>query len=157
MTAAESADEKPAQLSIDAGVLESIEPPEYVTIDVVGKTPDDVCDIIVDHVGPAAQLGCVIVLCGQQTNAAFCSPRVTGRRLWPVLSGLSGTGKGTTVAKLREKLPNTVTWSNGNVFRSITLLACKWCETNGVEDIEAALTAENLASLMTMLSFDKYD
>ena len=39
------------------------------------------------------------------------------------LVGLSGTGKGTTVEKLKSKLPNAITWSNGNIFRSLTLLA----------------------------------
>lgn len=32
---------------------------------------------------------------------------------------------------LKKKLPNAVTWSNGNVFRSLTLLAATSCEVNG--------------------------
>ena len=32
-----------------------------------------------------------------------------------VLVGLSGTGKGTTVDKLKQKIEGCVTWSNGNV------------------------------------------
>lgn len=40
-----------------------------------------------------------------------------------ILQGLSGTGKGTTVEKLKSLLPKCVTWSNGNVFRCYTLLA----------------------------------
>lgn len=51
-----------------------------------------------------------------------------------------------------------VTWSNGNVFRSATLLAATWCEQqddcDGF-DADKALTKENLASFMEMLSFDK--
>ena len=40
-----------------------------------------------------------------------------------MLQGLSGTGKGTTVSKLQAALPRAVSWSNGNVFRALTLLA----------------------------------
>ena len=70
--------------------------------------------------------------------------------------GCSGTGKGTTVEKLSSQLPNTVTWSNGNVFRSVTLLAATWSEQNGHAEFNAAaaLTAENLKNFMGMLSFD---
>ena len=71
--------------------------------------------------------------------------------------------KGTTVAKLREKIGQTqevVCWSNGNIFRSVTLLAATWCEQqsecNGKFDAEKALTKENLASFMSMLSFGKF-
>ena len=47
--------------------------------------------------------------------------------------------------KLKTKLPNATTWSNGNVFRSLTLLAATWCEQEGVAgfDAEKALTAES--------------
>ncbi|EPY33396.1 hypothetical protein AGDE_08304 [Angomonas deanei] len=38
------------------------------------------------------------------------------------IEGFSGTGKGTTVGKLREALPRCVAWSNGNVFRCYTYL-----------------------------------
>ena len=78
-----------------------------------------------------------------------------------VLCGLSGTGKGTTVSRLEERLPagKTTGWSNGNVFRSLTLLAATWCEKEGLEAFDAAkaLTTENLASFMGMLTFDKFD
>jgi hypothetical protein len=53
-----------------------------------------------------------------------------------------------------------VTWSNGNVFRSVTLLAVTWCEQqpdiDGF-DKEKALTKENLESFIGMLSFGKFD
>jgi len=120
------------------GVIDpNFEPEKYVTIDVLGKTPTEVCDSILDHVKKGgAAAGIVILLCG-----------------------LSGTGKGTTVTKLREKLEadgkKVVCWSNGNIFRSVTLLAATWCEQNGENDIKKALTPENLASFMSMLSFDK--
>jgi hypothetical protein len=53
-----------------------------------------------------------------------------------------------------------VTWSNGNIFRSVTLLAVTWCEQqpdiDGF-DKEKALTKENLESFIGMLSFGKFD
>ena len=60
--------------------------------------------LIISDIGEAAKTGCVIVMCG-----------------------LSGTGKGTTVAFLKRLLPNAQTWSNGNIFRSLTLLCARWC------------------------------
>lgn len=71
--------------------------------------------------------------------------------------------QGTTVAKLSEKLSTdnkVVCWSNGNIFRSVTLLAATWCEQEFPEEgfnPEKALTKENLASFMDMLSFGKYN
>jgi len=67
------------------------------------------------------------------------------------------------VAKLQQKLvedegKQVVCWSNGNVFRSATLLAATWCEQQeGIDgfDAEKALTKENLASFMGMLEFGK--
>ena len=53
-----------------------------------------------------------------------------------------------------------VCWSNGNVFRSVTLLAVTWCEQqddcNGF-DPARALTKENLTSFMQMLEFGKFN
>ena len=77
--------------------------------------------------------------------------------------------QGTTVTALREKLQKedgkrVVCWSNGNVFRSVTLLAVTWCEeercrkgiSNDADfDIAEALTKENLATFMSMLKFGK--
>jgi len=125
------------QISIDKGVLPELEePPAYMQIDVIGKSPQDVCDIIIKDMGAAAKEGGVIVLCG-----------------------LSGTGKGTTVEKLKERLPTAVTWSNGNVFRTLTLLAVTWCELFQHEDFEPeeALTPANLSGFMRMMSFTKAD
>lgn len=58
---------------------------------------------------------------------------------------------------MAKTLPNCVTWSNGNLFRSITLLAVTWCEANGLSEFDAsrALTDENIRSFMGMLSFEK--
>ena len=65
------------------------------------------------------------------------------------------------MSKLRQKMEaegkSVVTWSNGNIFRSVTLLAATWCEVNGCDgfDKDKALTKENLANFMSMLSFGK--
>jgi cytidylate kinase len=86
------------KLAVDKGVLAQdplVEP--TIKINVLGKTPDQVSREIIAKL-PSS--GCVMIL-----------------------QGLSGTGKGTTVECLEKQLPDAVTWSNGNVFRSITLLA----------------------------------
>jgi cytidylate kinase len=140
-------DAEKLQVGIDyakeKGVIDPDFVPEpYVSIDVLGKSPEDVSNQIITYVDnhKDGNSGSVIVLCG-----------------------LSGTGKGTTVAKLSEKLSadrKVVCWSNGNIFRSVTLLAATWCEQqpecDGF-DAKKALTKENLASFMTMLSFDKFN
>jgi cytidylate kinase len=122
----------------DKGVIDPNYVPEpYVTIDVLGKTPSDVAMEILKRVG-SDNKGSVIVLCG-----------------------LSGTGKGTTVTKLRQQLEQqgqvVTTWSNGDIFRSVTLLAATWCQQNGCAefDEQRALTKENLKAFMDMLSFGK--
>lgn len=118
----------------EKGVIDpDFKPEPYVPIDVLGKSPDQVADAILEKFGDGKIL---------------------------VLVGLSGTGKGTTVAKLRQKLEasgkSVVTWSNGNIFRSVTLLAATWCEQNcGAFDKEKALTKENIAAFMKMLKFGK--
>ena len=91
----------------DKGVIDTNFVPEpYGSIlDVLGKSPEDVSNEILSYVndGKYGDSGSVIVLCG-----------------------LSGTGKETTVARLSEKLSTdrkVVCWSNGNIFRSVTLLA----------------------------------
>jgi hypothetical protein len=43
-------------------------------------------------------------------------------RSW--IQGLSGTGKGTTVTKLQEKLPNVVTWYRGFKPEQICQMVC---------------------------------
>jgi cytidylate kinase len=113
-------------------------PEPYKEIDVLGKTPDQVASLIISDLGEAAKTGCVIVMCG-----------------------LSGTGKGTTVARLKSLLPNAQTWSNGNIFRSLTLLCARWCAkqaeiTGEPVAIEAALTPKNLKDFMNCLTFGKF-
>ena len=126
---------KGIKLAIDKGVVAASVTMEPTTkIVVIGKTADQVADEIVKKLGKAPSQGCVVVL-----------------------QGLSGTGKGTTVKKLKELLPKATTWSNGNVFRSLTLLAATWCEQNGDCDLDKALTPKNLDSFVKMLTFDKFD
>lgn len=126
------------QVGVDVAVKNGVlpgdkSPPKYEQIDVFGKTGEQVAGEIYDKL-PKDQ-GCVVILVG-----------------------LSGTGKGTTVSKLSSMVANSSTWSNGNIFRSITLLAATHCEKNGMTEFDpGCLTAENLKEWMTMLEFDKFD
>lgn len=117
-------------------------PEPYQTIDVLGKTPDEVAETILHQV---------------QSSQSSSSGLII------VLVGLSGTGKGTTVNCLRSKLESAgqsvVTWSNGNIFRSVTLLAATWCEqhiADGRLDVSKALTKSNIESFMGMLEFGQF-
>jgi len=74
-----------------------------------------------------------------------------------VLQGLSGTGKGTTVTKLQKMLPRAVCWSNGNVFRALTLLAVTYCDKHGIPFSSQAMTPGLLSELMRCLSFGKFE
>eukprot|EP00929_Paragymnodinium_shiwhaense_P042883 TRINITY_DN22124_c0_g1_i2.p1 TRINITY_DN22124_c0_g1~~TRINITY_DN22124_c0_g1_i2.p1 ORF type:complete len:370 (+),score=55.13 TRINITY_DN22124_c0_g1_i2:119-1228(+) len=126
--------QKGIQLAIAKGVL-----PRAVSVDsttkvsVTGQTVDQIADAIIDHLGEAPSRGCIVTV-----------------------QGLSGTGKGTTVAKLKDKLPNARTWSLGNLFRSYTLLAVTYAEQNHCE-LSEALKPDMLAWFGTMLSFEKFD
>jgi cytidylate kinase len=121
----------------------------YVTLDVLGKTPAMVADEILGTIKSGSNSS-------SETNNA-------GSVI--VLCGLSGTGKGTTVSNLCQKLEQdegkkVVTWSNGNIFRSVTLLAVTWCEQQSDIDgfdKDKALTKENLQSFISMLSFGKFN
>ena len=142
-------DDAKLQVGIDfakqKGVIDpSFVPEPYVQIDVLGKTPHQVAEIILHHVRDSKH-------------------NKTGDSNVIVLVGLSGTGKGTTVSVLRDLLEQdkqVVTWSNGNIFRAVTLLAATWCEQMyGKEagfDADKTLTKENLANFMNMLSFGKF-
>ena len=101
-------------------------------IDVLGKSADEVAGEIIAALGDAPKKGCVLVL-----------------------QGLSGTGKGTTVAKLQQVLPNASMWSNGNIFRSLTLLAVTYCEKQGIAFTPDVLTPQLLKELIGCLTFEK--
>jgi len=122
------------RMAVAKGVLDAKPPVEPIKmIDVLGKSADSVAKAIIDELGDAAQKGCVLVL-----------------------QGLSGTGKGTTVANLQQSLPKCVSWSNGNVFRSLTLLAVTKCEQTGQSFGESALTPALLEECMGYLHFGKH-
>jgi len=120
--------------AIEKGVLPGdLEPPQYAEIDVLGKSADEVAGEIIAKL-PEGK-GCVVILVG-----------------------LSGTGKGTTADKIKAKCANSTTWSNGNCFRSLTLLAVTHCEMEGKEGFDPeCLTPENLAKWVNMLEFGKFD
>jgi len=120
--------------AIEKGVLPGdLPPPEYERIEVLGKSADMVADEIMAKLPKEG--GCVVILVG-----------------------LSGTGKGTTVDKIKAKVSNASTWSNGNCFRSLTLLAATHCEQQGKEGFDPeCLTPDNLAAWAGMLEFGKFD
>ena len=107
--------------------------PSYMEIDVIGKTPDAVAEIILsDMEEAAAAKGGVVVLCG-----------------------LPGAGKGSTLAALKSRLPTAIMWGNRNIFKAITHLAMTWCDLFQIEefDAEQALTESNIKGFMRMLKF----
>jgi len=151
----------------EKGVIDvNFVPEQYISIDVLGKTPEAVCDLIQDRVEQERnrnKMGCFSKLLGGGGKANGGGAKEGGSVI--VLCGLSGTGKGTTVSCLKRRLESdgsgrtVVTWSNGNIFRSVTLLAATWCEQqDGIEgfDADKALTNENLAKFISMLSFGKF-
>ena len=79
-------------MAVEKGVLSAKPPLEPLKkVDVLGKSADVVAAAIIKALGDAPSKGCVLVL-----------------------QGLSGTGKGTTCAKLQQQLPRCTSWSNGN-------------------------------------------
>jgi len=120
-------------LAIDKGVLPKKVNVEKTTVVFAdGKTPEEVCEEFIKALGDAPSKGCVMTL-----------------------QGLSGTGKGTTVEMLKQKLPKAQTWSNGNIFRSLTLLAKTYAEQNKIT-IQETLTPELLKEFLGYLTFDKF-
>jgi len=101
-------------------------------VKVIGKSADAIADEIVVALGDASSKGCVI--CFQ---------------------GSPGTGKSTTVSKLKEKVPKAQIWSNDNLFRSLTLLALTKAEKDKTA-LKDQLTAKALESFMGMLSVDNF-
>jgi len=125
--------QKGIQMAIDKGVLPSKVEVEKTTIVFADdKSPAEVTEEVIKALGDAPSKGCVMTL-----------------------QGLSGTGKGTTVDMLKQKLPKAQTWSNGNIFRSLTLLATTYAEQKKCS-LEETLTPELLKEFMGYLSFDKF-
>jgi len=83
--------------------------------------------------------------------------------LLPLILFLNFKIQGTTVQELQHKLSSlyvpVVTWSNGNLFRTITLLALTWWDDmygkNSPFDAQYALTKENVSFFMSMLHLKK--
>ena len=79
------------QISIDKGVLDPLGSegfaavPTYKTIDVIGKSPEAVADIILKDMGEAATKGGLMVLCGLSGTGRLCSsgPRLPAPPLPP--------------------------------------------------------------------------
>lgn len=121
------------RISINKGILSGHPDVSPVTkINVVGLTAQEVTNKIVQAL-PSRQ-GNVIIL-----------------------QGLSGTGKGTTVNKLKDVLPRCVTWSNGNIFRSYTYLCNEMLSAQGKEITPANLTDDLLAAVEKRVTFVKCD
>ena len=121
--------------AVAKGVLEANPPVEMtLKVDVLGKSADAVAEAIAEKLGKAPANGCIVVL-----------------------TGLSGTGKGTTVSKLQANLPKAASWSNGNVFRALTLLAVTHCEQSKLEFKGEVLTPELLQKFISCLEFGKFN
>jgi cytidylate kinase len=105
---------KGIQIAVDKKSLEAtvkVEP--TVEVNVTNRLPDSIAEEIKKKLGDAPSKGCILTL-----------------------QGLSGLGKGTTVEKLQSMLPNAQTWSNGDIFRSITLLATRFAIQEKFSDEE---------------------
>jgi len=72
------------------------------------------------------------------------------------LQGLSGTGKGTIIAQLQQRLPRSVPWSNGNVFRCLTLLAVTYADKEGCK-LSDALEPQVLQELCRMMELERHN
>lgn len=124
---------KGIKLSVERGTLSACpETSPTTAISVAGKSAEDVAEEILKLL-----------------------PATSGNVI--VLQGLSGTGKGTTVKILQQRLPNCVCWSNGNVFRILTHLISEHCDTEQVAFDENIVTKDLVDTLMRRLDFKKLD
>lgn len=137
----DAADAEQLQQGVDLAISRGLLPrdlvePRYVPINMLGRRADEVADRIIADL--LVGRGCVVVVVG-----------------------LSGVGKGTVVEKMRSKVAKSSTWSNGNCFRALTLLALTWCEQQNVSFHPSCLTLENLSEWAGMLQLrranDKFD
>jgi len=85
-----------------------------------------------------------------------CLPRFVGGRLL-TFQGLSGTGKGTTVRTLKKRIPNAVSWSNGNIFRALTLLLLRHCEEAQTAFHPSLMTRSRVQRALQCLTFGHYN
>lgn len=122
---------KGIEISVKKGVLKAHpEVSEVQKINVLGKSADQVADEILAKL-PVSEASVL------------------------VLQGLSGTGKGTTVSKLKSRLSQCITWSNGNVFRTATYLINESLK-EGQEFSSEVITPDLLKGIFGRLSFKKF-
>ena len=131
------------------GVIDpNLVPAPYTAIDVLGQTPEQVADRILSSVQEQTAQN-------QNSSSSTTSSSSSSAGYVIVIVGRSGTGKGTTVAQLVDKVAArgqaVVTWSNGNVFRALTLLATNYAQENKVP-LANVLTKERLADFMKQIS-----
>lgn len=119
--------------AVEAGSLEPPEEqPRYEEIDVMQMDACRRARRIVDRLPGSDGDGCAVVLVGS-----------------------SGTGKGTTVKEVQRLVPRATTWSNGDCFRCLALLAVTHCEKAGKPDFDPeCLTPENVRAWAGMLKVD---
>ena len=137
-------------------------PQPYISIDVYQKTPNDVAEVILQYVRDHPREATTE---NDDNNNNNNNSNSSGYVI--VLVGLSGTGKGTTVTQLVSKLQqldyHVITWSNGNIFRCVTLLATTYWEQQQQQQNspdepfqkDVVLTKENIEMFMNMISFAK--
>eukprot|EP00668_Euglena_longa_P046373 GGOE01062058.1.p1 GENE.GGOE01062058.1~~GGOE01062058.1.p1 ORF type:complete len:521 (-),score=93.28 GGOE01062058.1:324-1886(-) len=119
--------------SVQKGVVSNIEifePVRFIFVD--GKTALEVADEVLQHV-PVVKKGLVFIF-----------------------QGLSGTGKGTTVATLKNRIPNAVAWSNGNVFRALTFMLVQHFQREGRSLTSELISHERVQQLVGCLHFGCY-
>ena len=117
--------------AVARGVLQEhprVEP--VFPIEAEGKSVRVIADEIRLKLGRAPENGCVVVI-----------------------QGSSGTGKSTLVKKLKAGMPKAACWSNGNVFRALTLLALRMCPGDLKPE---KLTHQFLETLISHLEFGKF-
>ncbi|KAG5477077.1 hypothetical protein LSCM1_05418 [Leishmania martiniquensis] len=112
---------------------------------IVSRTPD---------VSPAKKVN-VVGRSAQEVTETILAALPSKKGNVIILQGLSGTGKGTTVSKLKDALPKCVTWSNGNIFRCYTYLCNEVLSAEGKEITAENLTDELLASVEKRVTFVK--
>ncbi len=126
--------EKGIQYSIKRGILRSdISIPSAKKVFVENKNSDEVADEILSQVAGNADVGGVLV----------------------AIDGLSGTGKGTTVKKLLKKMPNSLPWSNGDVFRSLTYFVVNYLNSHKINFSEKELAPDLMKEAVGKIAFEE--
>mmetsp|Transcript_37741 Transcript_37741/g.121111 ORF Transcript_37741/g.121111 Transcript_37741/m.121111 type:complete len:448 (+) Transcript_37741:611-1954(+) len=153
------------EFAVERGVLdEDVEVEPVRRIDITGRSAESVADEIYDacleqdrSTSSAAQL--------EESSSASSAPSapsssfasvdkdVVGRVV--VLQGPGGCGKGTTVAKLLQRFDAAVSWSNGNVFRSLALLASERARRSD-KPLAKVLTEDNVKAWIGSPTLDLF-